>query len=88
MGGVMAKTMYQRIMRAARRSAALHLSSSEVLALCQIPIIRQLAANDDAAEIAVQCSICLHRPIVPEGWHCASHEEPPVGRCGDWKGAE
>ena len=85
----MAKTVYQQIMRAAGRLAALHLSSNEVLALCQIPAIRQLAANDDAAEIAVQCTKCLDY-VIPhaEGWHCASHEEPPVGRCGDWKGAE
>jgi len=33
------------------------------------------------------CTTCLHLPIAPEGWHCASHEEPPVGACGDWKGA-
>ena len=82
----MVKTVYQRIMRAAGRAAALHLSSSEVLALCQIPAIRQLAAGDDRAEIANQCTTCLSRVLPPEGWHCASHEEPPVGRCGDWKG--
>ena len=83
----MVKTVYQRIMRAAGRAAALHLSSSEVLTLCQIPVVRQLAENDDQAEIAAQCTKCLSRVLPPEGWHCASHKLPPVGRCGDRKGA-
>ena len=83
----MAKTAHQRIMRAAERGTGLRLSADEIGRLSQDGAIETCAANDDRAEIANQCTKCLSY-VIPhaEGWHCASHEEPPVGRCGDWKG--
>ena len=83
----MAKTPHQRIMRAAERGTGLRLSADEVGRLSQDGAIRQTAAGDDAAEIANQCTTCLDY-VIPhaEGWHCASHKLPPVGRCGDRKG--
>ena len=85
----MAKSPYQRIVRAAARDAGLRLSAEEVKRMNSWTPIRELAAIADEVEIANQCTKCLHY-VIPhaEGWHCASHEEPPVGRCGDWKGAE
>ena len=82
----MAKTPHQRIMRAAARGTGLRLSADEVQRMSSWTPIRRLAQIADEAEIANQCTKCLSRVLPPEGWHCASHEEPPVGRCGDWKG--
>ena len=65
----------------------MRLSADEVKRMSSWTPIRQLAQIADEAEIAKQCSACLSRVLPPEGWHCASHEEPPVGACGDWKGA-
>ena len=82
----MAKSPYQRIVRAAARDAGLRLSAEEVKRMNSWTPIRELAAIADKVEIANQCSTCLDYVIPRVEWHCASHEEPPVGRCGDWKG--
>ena len=82
----MAKTPHQRIMRAAERGTGLRLSADEVRRLSRDDAIATCARNDDKAEIANQCKSCLDYVIPRVEWHCASHEEPPVGRCGDWKG--
>ena len=63
------------------------LSLDEVQRPSRDGVIATYAGNDDEAEIANQCKSCLDYIIPRVEWHCASHEEPPVGRCGDWKGA-
>ena len=84
MGGVMAKTPYQRIVRAAARGTGLRLSAGEVRQLSTDTAISYRAELDNILE---RCATCLHLPVAPEGWHCAKRREAPFGACGDWKGA-
>ena len=82
--GVMAKSPYQRIVRAAARGTGLRLSAEEIQALSTDTAISYRTELDDVLEM---CATCLHLPVAPEGWHCAKRREAPFGACGDWKGA-
>lgn len=81
----MAKSPYQRIVRAGDRGTGLRLSPEEIQVLSRDTAIRQLASNDDATKITDQCTFCLSCILPPEGWHCNRHKLPPTEQCRDWR---